>query len=72
MSQSFWKQNAAILEHFEVVPFFQKWGGRGGFIKQDIVWQPFCEKQAKMAISGTSETCNMSKNKEKNRILPKT
>ena len=21
MSQSFWKQNAAILDHFEVVPF---------------------------------------------------
>ena len=39
MSQRFWKQNAAILSHFENLWFFQKWGGRGGglFIKQDIV-----------------------------------
>jgi hypothetical protein len=30
MSQRFWKQNAAILSHFENLWFFQKWGGRGG------------------------------------------
>ena len=36
MSQSFWKQNAAILEHFEVDPFLKKWGG-GLFNNQDIV-----------------------------------
>ena len=32
MSQSFWKQNAAILDHFEVVPFFSKMRGGGGFL----------------------------------------
>ena len=41
MSQRFWKQNAAILSHFENLWFFQKWGGiRKG--KGAFYWTRYC------------------------------